>query len=89
MIADSRPIDTIPENTVQVANDCTIVARREMLRPSPPADAATALTPTCFDQFFSTARPSAAASTTDPVTTPNTVRRGSDAAETVGSCESE
>src|SRR5262245_31016271 len=84
-IADSRPIDTSPAETIHVAATRSHVARNEMLRPSPRADAATASMPVRLAQCRCTNHPIEAATTTLEAATAHRTTLLSEAAARVGS----
>src|SRR3954451_14180745 len=84
-IADSRPIDTSPAETIHVAATRSHVARREMLRPSPRADAATASMPVRVTQRRWTNHPIVAATATLPAAIAQSTTLLSDEAARVGS----
>src|SRR5262245_46046736 len=86
-IADSRPIDTRPEDTIHVAATRSHVARNERLRPSPRADAATASMPVRFAQWRCTNHPIVDATATLAAATANRTALLSDAAARVGSAK--
>src|SRR4051812_33440566 len=84
-IADSRPIDTSPAETIHVAATRSHVARKEMLRPSPRADAATASMPVRVTQRRWTNHPIVAAMATLADATAHSTALLSDDAARVGS----
>src|SRR3954451_3951784 len=84
-IADSRTIDTSPAETIHVAATRSHVARNEMLRPSPRADAATASMPVRLAQLRWTNHPIVAAAATLPAAIVQSTTLLSDEAARVGS----